>query len=118
MKKRIKNAAQRAARNPALKKSAESLKPNRSIWGVLGIIGFFILPELIGFIWGKEIAEWAHMHTITEATAIGRKSYWALEMLFEDGGSWINLSIGVVLLGWLAWDWKKPEKQRDDPGHL
>ena len=109
MKKRIRAVASRVAKNPVLQKSAQSLKPNRSILGVLGVVLFFFVPEIIGFIWGKEIAIWAHAQILSEPTEVGRKLYWALEKLFESGGSWINLSIGVLLLVWLFWDWKKPE---------
>jgi len=109
MKKRIRSAASRVAKNPVLQKSAQSLKPNRSIWGVLGVVLFFIVPEIVGFIWGEEITDWAHAQTLSEATEVGRKLYWVLEKLFEDGGSWVGLSIGILLLVWLFWDWKKPE---------
>ena len=103
MKQRIKSAAERAASNPILRKSAQSLKPDRTVWGVLGILLFFILPEIIAFIWGTEITKWAHAHTLTEPTEMGRRMYWLLEKIFEDGGSWINLGIGLALLGWMAW---------------
>jgi hypothetical protein len=109
MKKRIRSAAERVSKNPVFQKSAQSLKPDLSIWGVLGVVLFFIVPEIVGFIWGGEITEWAHAQTLSEPTEIGRKVYWVLEKLFEDGGSWINLSIGVQLLVWLFWDWKKTE---------
>jgi len=109
MKKRIRSVAKRVAKNPVLQKSARSLKPNRSIWGALGVVIFFILPEIAGFIWGEEISDWAHAQTLSEPTEVGRKLYWVLEKLFEDGGSWINLSIGVLLLVWLFWDREKPE---------
>ena len=109
MKKRIRSVAKRVVKNPVLQKSARSLKPNRSIWGVLGVVIFFILPEIVGFIWGEEISDWAHAQTLSEPTEVGRKLYWLLEKLFKDGGSWINLSIGVLLLVWLFWDREKPE---------
>ena len=111
MNKHIRSAAKRVAKNPVLQKSAQSLKPNRSIWGVLGVLLFFIVPEITGFIWGEEITDWAHAQILSEPTEVGRKLYWVLEKLFEDGGSWINLSIGALLLIWLFWDWKKPEYQ-------
>jgi len=111
MKKRIKSAAERAAKNPVLRKSAQSLKPSQSIWGALGVVLFFIAPEIVGFIWGGEITAWAHVHTLTEPTETERQLYWVLEKLFEDGGSWINLGIGVLLLVWLFWDWKQTEDQ-------
>jgi len=107
MKERLRNAARRAKNNPVLQKSAASLKPDRTIWGVLGTVLFFIVPEIIGFIWGEEITAWAHAETLNEPSAMGRNMYWALEKLFEDGGSWINLGIGLLLLFWLFWDWRK-----------
>ncbi len=109
MKKRIRSAAKRVAKNPVLQKSAQSLKPNRSIWGALGVLLLFIVPEIAGFIWGEEITDWVHAQTLSEPTEVGRHLYWLLEKLFEDGGSWVNLSIGVLLLVWLFWDGKKPE---------
>ena len=111
MKKRIKSAAERAAKNPVLRKSAQSLKPSQSIWGALGVVLFFIAPEIVGFIWGGEITARAHTRTLTEPTEVGRGLYWLLEKLFEDGGSWVNLGIGVLLLVWLFWDWKQTEDQ-------
>ena len=111
MKKHIKEAAKKVASNPVVRESAKSLKPKPNAWGVLGIFVFFILPEIIGFIWGKEIAQWAHSNTLTEPTEIGRKAYWALEMLFKDGGSWVNIGIGIALMLWLLWDWLKIKKQ-------
>ena len=111
MKKRIEAAARRAAENPVLRQSAQSLKPSQSIWGVLGVLFFFILPELISFVWGPEITDWAHAHTVTEATGRGYWIYWALEQLFEDGVSWLNLSIGIALLGWLARDWRRSSSE-------
>ncbi len=107
MKKRIKSVAERVVKSPTLQKSAQSLKPNRSIWGLLGILLFFIVPELVGFIWGEEIAAWAHAQTLSEPTEMGRRLYWVLEKLFEDGGSWVNMGIGILLLVWLFWDGKK-----------
>ncbi len=107
MKKRIGSIVKGVIKNPVLEKSAQSLKPDRTIFGFLGIVLFFIIPEIIGFIWGEEITVWAHAGTVTEATEVGRKLYWVLEKLFEDGGSWINLSIGLLLLVWLFWDDQK-----------
>ncbi len=111
MKKRIRSAAERVAKNPVLQKSAQSLKPDRSILGVLGVVLFFFVPEIVGFIWGEEITDWSHAQTLSEPTEIGRKLYWVLEKLFENGGSWVGLSIGVLLLVWLFWDREKPEDQ-------
>ena len=60
MKHKLETIAKRAAQNPAVQQSIASLKPSLSIWGVFGVILFFIVPEIIGFIWGVKIATWAH----------------------------------------------------------
>lgn len=109
MKERIKFVTRHVVQNPVLQKSAQSLKPKRSILSVLGVVLFFIVPEIVGFIWGEKIRSWAHTGTLTEATEMGQRFYWLLEKLFEDGGSWIGLGIGVLLLVWLLWDWRRPE---------
>jgi hypothetical protein len=107
MKRRLQRAARRAAENPVLQKSAESLKPTPNLWGLFGILFFFILPELIGFWRGHAIAAWAHSHYLQEPDRILRMNYWLLEKLFEEGGSWVNLGIGVALLGWLIYEWRR-----------
>jgi len=106
MKERLKQAVRHTARNPVLRKSAEVMKPDRTVWGILGILFFFILPEIIGFIWGEELTAWAHGKTLVEPTEMGRKLYWLVEKLFEEGGSYINLTIGILLLLWLFLDWR------------
>ena len=110
MKERLKRAADRAAANPVLRHSARSLKPGRNLWGVAGVLLFFILPEIVGFVWGAEITAWAHARYLTEPERILRMNYWLLEKLFEDGGSWVNLGIGVALLGWIGWDYWRERK--------
>jgi len=107
MKKRFQRAARRAAANPVLRKSVESVRPTPNLWGIAGVFLFFILPEIIGFLEGREIAAWAHARFLEEPDAIGRKIYLLLEMLFEDGGSWLNLGIGFLLLGWVLYEWRK-----------
>ena len=102
MKERLRAAAKRAAENPVLRKSARSMKPGTGIWGVMGVFVFFIIPEIIGFIYGGEISSWAHAKSVHEPVETLALSYRLLEMLFEDGGSWVNLFIGMLLLGWIA----------------
>ena len=108
MKEKIKVISQRVKANPVLKESAKSIKPEPTVWGFIGVFIFFILSEIIGFVWGKEIAEFAHNKSLTESLEIARLFYWALEKLFEDGGSWFNLSIGIIIIIWMAYErWYK-----------
>lgn len=89
-----------------MRQSARSLKPTPNLWGILGVLFFFILPEVIGFWRGKAIAQWAHARMLQEPDFMGRKVYWILEKLFEDGGSWVNLGIGIALLVWIFYEWR------------
>jgi len=90
----------KAAASPAAKAAVKSMKPEKSIWGFLGVVLFFIVPEIIAFIWGGAITEYAKSALLNEPGAL--KYYFdALIFLFEEGGSWVNLSIGLALLVWL-----------------
>lgn len=96
MKQKIKQIAQ----NPATHKALSSLKPEKSILGFLGIILFFIAPEIIAFIWGSDITAYAKSNLPHVASWVEGQYYDLLVMLFEDGGSWVNLAFGVGLLIW------------------
>ena len=113
MRAKISQKASQISKNPVFREMIKSIKPSRSIWGFLGIFLFFILPELIGFYRGKEIASWAHRAGIEEPREIGRATYWLLEKFFEDGGSYFNITLGLLLL-YISWiDWPKEEKEPD-----
>lgn len=77
------------------------MKPDKSIWGFVGVVLFFIAPEVIAFIYGVEITHYAKEGLSIASSAVERQYYNLLVMLFEDGGSWINLIIGFTLLIWL-----------------
>lgn len=101
MKTKIKQKTQKLIQNPATKKALLSLKPERSLWGVAGVVLFFIVPEIIAFIWGDEITRFAKEALLVHPSGIKHYWYEFLVMLFESGGSWINLLLGIVLLVWL-----------------
>lgn len=97
----LKEKAQQIAQNPKVREAVKSMKPEKSIWGILGVVGFFIVPEIIAYIWGEEITAYAKEHLVVATSFVEAKSFELLIMLFEDGMSWFNLTIGFVLLGWL-----------------
>ncbi len=101
MKKKLETKAKEIAQNPKLKEAFTQMKPNRTIWGFLGVVLFFIVPEIVGFIWGEEITQYANEALLNNTSSSMEAYYKALVMLFEDGGSWINLLIGVAFLIWL-----------------
>lgn len=101
MKKRLQEKAKRIAQNPATKKALLSLKPQKSVWGFLGVIVFFILPEIIAYFYASEITAYASKALLHANSVEMEYCYKLLVMLFEDGVSWLNLIIGFALLIWL-----------------
>ena len=101
MKQRLKEKAQRIAQNPVARQALVSMKPQKSIWGVLGVILFFILPEVIAFFYGKDITAYANLHLLQPNGIEMQYYYKLLVMMFEDGVSWFNLAMGFGLLIWL-----------------
>lgn len=100
MKHKIKAKAQQLAQHPTTQKVLTAAKPEKSIWGFFGIILFFIVPEIIAFLYGVEITAYAKTSLLTAASWGERQYYDLLVMLFEEGGSWFNLAIGAALLVW------------------
>ncbi|OQX57638.1 MAG: hypothetical protein B5M52_07025 [Helicobacteraceae bacterium 4484_230] len=101
MRHKISNKAKQISKNPAVKKAVKSMKPARNIWGISGVIFFFILPEIIAFVWGEQITAYAREQLAHNLDMAEHYYYEGLVMLFEDGMSWINLLIGIALLVWL-----------------
>lgn len=100
MKSKLQSKARQIAQSPVTKEALVSMKPEKSVWGFLGIIVFFILPEIIAFIWGGEITAYAKEGLLHATSLIDKYYFDLLVMLFEDGVSWLNLGIGVALLVW------------------
>ena len=101
MKEKIKAIQNKIDQDPKLQKAVASLKPKKGIWGIVGIVLFFFLPELITYIWQEELIDWAHLHSITEPLEMQRWVYSELEEMFASGVSWFNLLIGSLLLLWV-----------------
>lgn len=99
--KKIKMKAKELARRPETRQAVQSLKPDKTIWGFLGVVLFFIVPEIIAFIWGTEITAYAQEQLVHAPSGALSYYYEGLVFLFENGGSWINLTVGLVLLVWL-----------------
>ncbi len=107
IRERLHQLQERIAHDPKLKQAIDTLRPKRTLWGLLGVVLFFFLPELITYIWQPELIAWTHHHAITEPLAMPRMLYGELETMFADGVSWLNIGMGVLLLVWM---WKRPNK--------
>jgi hypothetical protein len=93
--------ARQIVQSPVTQKAVVSMKPDKSIWGFLGIVIFIILPEIVAFIWGVEITAYAKEGLLHAPSFIDKYYFDFLVMLFEEGGSWFNLGLGAALLIWL-----------------
>jgi len=101
MKEKLKKIQTKIDNDPKLKEAVERIKPQKNIWGILGIVVFFFVPELITYIWQDELIAWAHLHSLTEPLEMQRLLYGQLEKMFISGVSYVNISIGTLLLFWV-----------------
>lgn len=100
MKQKLHAKARQIAQSPKTKQALIAMKPEKSVWGFLGIVLFLIVPEIIAFIYGVEITAYAK-NTLALSTVWYEKYYFDfLVMMFEEGGSWFNLAIATALLIW------------------
>jgi hypothetical protein len=96
----MKHKLRQFAQNPKTKQALQSMKPEKSVWGFLGIVFFLIAPEIIAFIYGTPITAYAK-EALNHAPVWYEKYYFDfLVMMFGEGGSWFNLAIGAALLIW------------------
>ncbi len=99
MQKKIADKLNKIKSHPATKQSIEQLKPKKTFWGILGVAIFFILPEIVAFIWGGDITAWTQHHLSQSLPLEEEYKYKAIEMMFGEG-SWFNLLFGLGLLVW------------------
>jgi len=101
MREKVRILAFRMRNNPVLRRSVAQMKPQKTVWGFLGVVLFFIAPEIVAFIWGADITAYAHTQMLQVPAEPLATWYEGLVMLFEDGGSWVNLGLGFAFLVWL-----------------
>ncbi len=112
IKEKFRLKAKRVAAHPAAKEALRSLKPAKTFWGVTGVVLFFILPEVVAFIWGDAIGTWAQ-EASRHAGSLGESYlYKGIEAVLGEG-SWFNLLFGFGLLGWLFHEPKDTNRQSD-----
>ena len=101
MKQKLKAKAKAIAQNPQTKQALASMKPEKNFWGISGVLLFFIAPEIIAYIWGADITAYANNELLETHDFLEKQYYELLVMLFEEGMSYLNLAIGIMLLVWL-----------------
>ena len=86
--------------HPASQDALKQLKPTKSFWGIFSVILFFILPEIVAFVWGGDITSYCQTQLLQDISLEDEYYYKGIEMLFGEG-SWLNLFLGFGLLIWL-----------------
>ena len=90
----------RISDNPATKEALQTLKPQKSIWGITSVILLFIIPEIIAFIWGADISAFCDKQLLLNLPLEEEYGYKGVKMFLGEG-SYFNLFFGFGLLIWL-----------------
>ncbi|SFV67448.1 hypothetical protein MNB_SV-12-539 [hydrothermal vent metagenome] len=101
MKQRLKNLQN----NPEFQIKLKKMKPKRNIWGILGVVLFFFVPEVINVLWHEEIKAWiAQLLKTAPTTKISELLEWITGKVFTGEISFLNIGVGIAFLVWIFWD--------------
>jgi len=88
--------------NPQVQEKLQQMKPSKSIWGVLGVVLVFFVPEIVNYFWSGEINLWiVKFAQTTQSQEVSTLLEWSSKVLFDGQISWLNVGLGVVFLVWL-----------------
>jgi len=102
MRKKLKNIQNNLKNNPKFQEKLQEIKPQKTIWGFLGIILFFFVPEIINVLYYQELNNWvvnsAYLYYPPE---IADKIIWLVRKTFDGEISFVNIGLGFGFLWWL-----------------
>ena len=102
MKNKIEQIQKQLQQNPKFQEQIQKLKPKRSIWGFLGVILFFFVPEILNVFYSKEINEWiANYAKGAPNESMANSLIWLSQKTFDGEISYLNITLGVLFLIWL-----------------
>jgi len=105
MKQKLNNIKSNLKNNPEFQEKLQQMKPRRNIWGVLGVVLIFFVPEIMSYLYSIEINHWVSQLAQTSPNQeIGSLLEWSSGKLFNGEVSWLNIGLGVAFLVWLSWD--------------
>ncbi len=108
MKKRF----DRLKNDPRFQHELKKLKPKRNIWGFLGIVLFFFVPEILNDFYSKEINSWIYNFALDAPNRwMSDSLIWLGKKAFDGKVSFLNIALGVIFLIWL---FKKDSNERDN----
>lgn len=98
----MKETLNKLGKNPKLQEGLSRLKPERSVWGVVGVVFFFFVPEVLNYFYSNEIND--HIAKLIENSpdkTLGSLLTWSSKGLFTGEIGWFNLLLGVLFLAWI-----------------
>jgi len=105
MKTKIKNIQDNLKNNPQFQEQLQKMKPKKTIWGFLGIVLFFFLPEFLNYFYHNEINAWIVEYAKTAPNqSLGNSLIWLSKKSFDGELSYLNITLGFVFLYWLFKD--------------
>ncbi len=91
--------------NPEFQEKLQEMKPKRNIWGILGVVLFFFVPEVVNVLWHVEITAWIkELIKSVPTTPMSELLEWATGKLFTGKISFLNIGVGIAFLVWIFWD--------------
>jgi len=91
-------------------KILDVIRPGKSWLAFLGIVAFFIAPEIAALVWPEEIRSYFHRLSLKANDPLLAKAYAQLESLADF--SWINFLLGMGFALWFLYE-KFPPKGRE-----
>ena len=102
MRDKINQINKRLQQDPRFQEQMQKLKPQRSIWGFLGVVLFFFVPEFLNVFYSKEINEWiANYANNAPNEKMAHTLIWLSQKVFDGEISYLNIAIGILFLIWL-----------------
>jgi len=102
MKNKINEIQKQLQQNPKFQEQIQKLKPKRSIWGFLGVILLFFVPEILNVFYSQEINEWiANYAKGAPNEQMANSLIWLSQKTFDGEISYLNITLGVLFLIWL-----------------
>jgi len=102
MKEQLKKIQENLKNNPEFQAKLQEMKPKKSIWGFLGVVLLFFVPEVVNYFYYQEINGWiAQMAQLNYSPALANKIIWMTKELFNGELSFFNIGLGFLFLWWL-----------------
>ena len=102
MKQKLNNIKTNLKNNPEFQEKLQQMKPKRNIWGLLGVVLVFFVPEIMSYFYSVEINQWVtNLAQTAPNQEIATLLEWSSEKLFNGEVSWLNIGLGVAFLVWL-----------------